>query len=160
MFDENFPPHPSPLFNQLSIINYFIAYRESLHRTHISGAMNSALSYQDEIGRGEGICFLLPGGGGIFSDHCGIPGRSSNATRIFPCLPAGVDYYSALYGNYNCRDTIDHVDNDSTVCPPFFAIRFCRPSLARTERTPGKVANPARSQLNRENEYFPVPVRA
>ena len=24
----------------------------------------------------------------------------------------------------------------------------------------GKVANPARVQLNRENEYFPVPVRA
>ena len=25
---------------------------------------------------------------------------------------------------------------------------------------PGKVANPARGQLKRENEYFPVPVRA
>ena len=25
---------------------------------------------------------------------------------------------------------------------------------------PGKVANPARGQLNRENEYFPVPIRA
>ena len=25
---------------------------------------------------------------------------------------------------------------------------------------PGKVANPPRGQLNRENEYFPVPVRA
>ena len=25
---------------------------------------------------------------------------------------------------------------------------------------PGKVANPARGQLNRENEYFPVLVRA
>ena len=25
---------------------------------------------------------------------------------------------------------------------------------------PGKVANPARGQLNRENEYFPVPVHA
>ena len=24
---------------------------------------------------------------------------------------------------------------------------------------PGKVANPARGQLNRENEHFPVPVR-
>ena len=24
---------------------------------------------------------------------------------------------------------------------------------------PDKVANPARGQLNRENEYFPVPVR-
>ena len=25
---------------------------------------------------------------------------------------------------------------------------------------PGKVANPARGQLNRENEYFPICVRA
>ena len=25
---------------------------------------------------------------------------------------------------------------------------------------PGKVANPARGQLSKENEYFPVPVRA
>ena len=25
---------------------------------------------------------------------------------------------------------------------------------------PGKVANPARGQLDEENEYFPVPVRA
>ena len=25
---------------------------------------------------------------------------------------------------------------------------------------PGKVVNPARGQLNRENEYLPVPVRA
>ena len=25
---------------------------------------------------------------------------------------------------------------------------------------PGKVANPARSQLKRENKYFPAPVRA
>ena len=25
---------------------------------------------------------------------------------------------------------------------------------------PGKVTNPAGGQLNRENEYFPVPVRA
>ena len=25
---------------------------------------------------------------------------------------------------------------------------------------PGKVVNPARGQLNRKNEYFPVPVRA
>ena len=25
---------------------------------------------------------------------------------------------------------------------------------------PGKVANPARGQLNRENEYFPIRVRA
>ena len=28
------------------------------------------------------------------------------------------------------------------------------------EDQPGKVANPARGQLNRGNEYFPVPVRA
>ena len=30
----------------------------------------------------------------------------------------------------------------------------------KSKDQPGKVANPARGQLNRENEYFPVPVRA
>ena len=32
--------------------------------------------------------------------------------------------------------------------------------IARLRIKPGKVANPARGQLNRENEHFPVPVRA
>ena len=33
-------------------------------------------------------------------------------------------------------------------------------AYSRVMDQPGKVANPARGQLNRENEYFPVPVRA
>ena len=32
--------------------------------------------------------------------------------------------------------------------------------VQQTGHQPGKVANPARDQLNRENKYFPVPVRA
>ena len=32
--------------------------------------------------------------------------------------------------------------------------------LGRVMDRPGKVDNRARGQLNRENEYFPVPVRA
>ena len=28
----------------------------------------------------------------------------------------------------------------------------------KSQDQPGKVANPARGQLNRENEYFPVPL--
>ena len=32
--------------------------------------------------------------------------------------------------------------------------------IAEHKDQPGKVANPARDQLNRENEFFPVPVRA
>ena len=31
---------------------------------------------------------------------------------------------------------------------------------SKSKEQPGKVANPALGQLNRENEYFPVPVRA
>ena len=30
----------------------------------------------------------------------------------------------------------------------------------KSKDQPGKVANPARGQLNRENKYFPLPVRA
>ena len=31
---------------------------------------------------------------------------------------------------------------------------------SKSKDQPGKVADPARDQLNRENEYFPVSVRA
>ena len=33
-------------------------------------------------------------------------------------------------------------------------------SVQQNMDQPGKVANSARGQLNRENEYFPVPARA
>ena len=33
-------------------------------------------------------------------------------------------------------------------------------TYSKRKDQPGKVANPARGQLNRENEYFPVRVRA
>ena len=33
-------------------------------------------------------------------------------------------------------------------------------TYSKSMAQPGKVANPARGQLNRKNEYFPVPVRA
>ena len=33
-------------------------------------------------------------------------------------------------------------------------------TYSKSKDQPGKVANPARGQLNRENDYFPVPVRA
>ena len=33
-------------------------------------------------------------------------------------------------------------------------------TYSRSKDQPGKVANPARGQLNREKGYFPVPVRA
>ena len=36
-----------------------------------------------------------------------------------------------------------------------FGIHHCK-----GKDQPGKVANPARGQRNRENEFFPVPVRA
>ena len=35
-----------------------------------------------------------------------------------------------------------------------------RHTYSKSIDQPGKVASPARGQLNRENEYFPVPVRA
>ena len=49
----------------------------------------------------------------------------------------------------------------------FYAREACGGNLcmyghaySKSKDRPGKVANPARGQLNRENEYFPVPVRA
>ena len=42
----------------------------------------------------------------------------------------------------------------------YFFCLYISPSYCKSMDRPGKVANPARGQLNRENEYFPVPVRA
>ena len=33
-------------------------------------------------------------------------------------------------------------------------------TYSKSNNQPGEVANPVRGQLNRENEFFPVPVRA
>ena len=33
-------------------------------------------------------------------------------------------------------------------------------TYSKSEDEPGKVANPARGQLNTENDFFPIPVRA
>ena len=51
---------------------------------------------------------------------------------FFLCTPVRVDQYSVLYGH----------------------------RYSKSKDPPGKVANPARGQLSRGNEYFPVPVRA
>ena len=39
-------------------------------------------------------------------------------------------------------------------------VRMYDHTYSRSINQPGKVANPARGQLNRENQYFPVRVRA
>ena len=42
---------------------------------------------------------------------------------------------------------------------PFYVCMYGH-TYSKSMDQPGEVANPARGQLNRENEYFPVPVRA
>ena len=41
------------------------------------------------------------------------------------------------------------------VCACMYGLTY-----SKSKDQPGKAANPARGQLDRENEYFPVPVRA
>ena len=52
--------------------------------------------------------------------------------------------------------------SDSTTVPGTYICMYVCMVLTCSKSTdqPGKVANPACGQLNRENEYFPVPVRA
>ena len=44
-------------------------------------------------------------------------------------------------------------------CSEYVCVYMCGHHLDKSMDQPGKVANPARGQLNRENELFPVPVR-
>ena len=46
------------------------------------------------------------------------------------------------------------------VCMYVFMYVYIFTTYSKSMDQPTKVANPARGQLNRENEYFPVPVRA
>ena len=59
------------------------------------------------------------------------------------------------------RDVLNPHNNKSTVCIGSMHV-ICMYSIVITyskgEDQPGKVANPARGQLNRGNEFFPVPV--
>ena len=48
----------------------------------------------------------------------------------------------------------------SIIIPSLYRWSSLAAITLETQYQPGKVANPARGQLNRENEYFPVPVRA
>ena len=41
-----------------------------------------------------------------------------------------------------------------------YVCMFGHTSHSKSKDQPGKVANPARGQLSKENEYFPVPARA
>ena len=53
--------------------------------------------------------------------------------------------------------------NQTTIIPEYLCTRYvCMAfTYSKSKDQPGKVANPARSQLkNRENKYYPVPVRA
>ena len=60
-----------------------------------------------------------------------------------------------------------HVTHPGVIFPVFlsvcmeFSLYVCMVlTHSKSMDRPGKVANPARGQLNRENEYFPVFVRA
>ena len=46
------------------------------------------------------------------------------------------------------------------MCYGWMDARMYGPTYSKIKDQPGKVANPAHSQLNRENENFPVRVRA
>ena len=66
---------------------------------------------------------------------------------FLPC-DFGLDFYHQLTLEFNQINN----EPDMYVC---IVITY-----SKSMDQPGKVANPPRGQLNRENEFFPVPVRA
>ena len=71
-------------------------------------------------------------------------------------------------GNIHFPCSADHkqdwqpcpVDPYSAICDDHTYIHTCIPGSSKGKDQPGKVANSARGQLNRENDFFPVPVCA
>ena len=63
----------------------------------------------------------------------------------------------------NVADPSPHVAKIISVLYPVDIVAYCMYGHhihSKSMDQPGKVVNPARGQLNSENEYFPVPVRA
>ena len=67
---------------------------------------------------------------------------------FFYLVTMGWSFDIRLYDN-----SINYKNNTSATCPYMYA-------NSKNMDQPGKVANPARGQLNRKNKYFPVCVRA
>ena len=50
--------------------------------------------------------------------------------------------------------------NSKTIHQTSYGYGWMDITYSKSKDQPGKIGNPTRGQLNRENEYFPVPVRA
>ena len=62
---------------------------------------------------------------------------------------------------HNAPDLWDRGSMYVCMYVPGIYVRMYRHHISQSNMDqPGKVVNPARGQLNRENEYSPVPVRA
>ena len=80
------------------------------------------------------------------------PGTTNNSCKTKIYQPLNTNYNIIIYHNVPRTAILSHeIIKDLSV-----NIIYSRKSMDQ----PGKVANPARGQLNRENEYFPVRVRA
>ena len=73
-------------------------------------------------------------------------------------------YYSSLKKNLNASRCSEHPpvrgENDHVTVYDCMQLKQLAITYSKGKDQPGKVANPARGQLNRENDFFPVPVRA
>ena len=124
----------------------FLCSRSSLRiwsrETGRAPSGETAVVYYDGVGATRSLTTT-----GLF--YCGSVLYSVSFSKTV-CVLAHVELYLVLYSTsytWYCITTV------YTAC-------MCGYHIKQSIDQPGKVANPARGQLNRENTYFSVPVRA
>ena len=84
-----------------------------------------------------------------------------DSTSRLTHLPDGLSYHTmAPLSAFSVADRLI-IGHTMYVCANIYrAVSMYACHIAKSMDQPGKVANPARGQLNRKNEHLPVPFRA
>ena len=118
-------------------------------RDHVISTIHVITVIVAGCGLGRGSCFSVAAGRTRSSQLCL---RSVSPYRT----------YSALCSLTSCMDRT--ILGNLGLAIGFIYIYICicmyDYTYSKSMDQPGKVASPARGQLNRENEYFSIPVRA
>ena len=109
---------------------------------------------QDDIGSLLDIMYVWSH---IYSKSIDQPGKVANPAR--GPLNRENEYFPSPFAPENLVSR-DEFGRSVPLQPVHHVVFIWSHIYSKSIDQPGKVANPARGPLNRENEYFPIPVRA
>ena len=94
---------------------------------------------------------------GLGNDHTSPGGEANHTTSRMGTCPQNLLWLLCGSGRGTPKTPLQPTISGRPVRPGTVCMVI---TYSKGKDQPGKVANPARGQLNRENQYFRVPVRA